>query len=299
MVAVGGSIARYRAVQRIQIIRQQRIGKLLVQVRQRAAGVAAEQRRFADTLSTVAALQSPAGGAVRPERGGALGSRLEAVARDSFAGLERSRNIHHKLEAREAKLSVALSGAKKAQERSTEQQIEASHLLNRLREAGELLEAQGDDEVNPLRGIERSPAELASGALCGDSGECLEGLFHPRLLLGVNPERVNAPSPEGAIQPLIDRHSPSETCPASFKTPRYPATPPTPLVREIVVAAELPSAAGTVEVAHSPQLGVSISLRTRSERTAASSRRSLQGIRESLKKERVRIASVDLVEEES
>jgi hypothetical protein len=53
MVSLHSTVARHRAVQRIQIVRQQRVGKLLVQVRQRAHAVATSQKRFSETLASV------------------------------------------------------------------------------------------------------------------------------------------------------------------------------------------------------------------------------------------------------
>jgi len=304
MVSLQSTVARHRAVQRIQIVRQQRVGKLLVQVRHRSHAVATSQKRFSETLATVAALKcgmTTKGGA---EMRSDLVPRLDKMVHEACSGLARTEVVQKKLVVRENYLSAVLGQAKKAEERGRESQIEASHTILRLRETAELAEVQSSDNVVGESII----------AFTGEDNSLVEEVVGPSIDFSLNKEPLSiihgkVPVFAEAISSASSQVSiqePSFVARFSEFTPQKPTIVrhlPSPIpsapIREVVITAELPDSSGSIEVAHSPQQGVTISLRTRNDSVTSSARRAFKGLRESLAEEGVRIAAIDLLDEEA
>jgi len=304
MVSLHSTVARHRAVQRIQIVRQQRVGKLLVQVRQRAHAVATSQKRFSETLATVAALKcgnaGKSGAALRSD----FAPRLDAMVHEACSGLAKTEIQKRKLVARENYLSLALGQAKRAQERGRESQIEASHTINRLRETADLAEVQASDELVRDGGItftdEASSLVDEVASPSKDFSAQNDYLSLNRQKGAISAEPINGIPLQSSTQEPTFAARPSESSPQKPTTVRHLPPPlPSAPIREVVVSAKLPGSSGTIEVAHSPQQGVTISLRTRTNSVTSSSRRAFQGLRDSLQREGVRIAAIDLLDEEA
>jgi hypothetical protein len=304
MVSLHSTVARHLAVQRIQIVRQQRVGKLLVQVRQRAHAVATSQKRFSETLATVAALKcgnaGKSGAALRSD----FAPRLDAMVHEACSGLAKTEIQKRKLVARENYLSLALGQAKRAQERGRESQIEASHTITRLRETADLSEVQARDEEVGYGGIAfiDEASSLVDEVASISNDFCIEkeylSLNHQKGAVSCEP--INGGALQSSIQEVTIAARQSESSPQKPTTVRHLPPPiPSASIREVVVSAKLPGSSGTIEVAHSPQQGVTISLRTRANSVTLSSRRAFQGLRDSLQQEGVRIAAIDLLDEEA
>jgi|GEM_PF-4647947 len=304
MVSLHSTVARHRAVQRIQIVRQQRVGKLLVQVRQRAHAVATSQKRFSETLATVAALKcgnaGKSGAALRSD----FAPRLDAMVHEACSGLAKTEIQKRKLVARENYLSLALGQAKKAQERGRESQIEASHTINRLRETADLAEVQASDELVRDGGITFTDE---ASSLVDEVASPSKDFPAENDYLSLNPQKgAISAEPINGIPLQISTQEPTFSARPSESSPQKPTTvrhlpPPLPSapIREVVVSAKLPGSSSSIEVAHSPQQGVTISLRTRTNSVTSSSRRAFQGLRDSLQREGVRIAAIDFLDEEA
>ena len=304
MVSLQSTVARHRAVQRIQIVRQQRVGKLLVQVRHRAHAVVTSQKRFSETLATVAALKGGMTAKSGAEMRSDLVPRLDKMVHEACSGLARTNVVQKNLVVRENYLSAALGQAKKAEERGRESQIEASHTILRLCETADLAEVQSSDDVVGDSII----------AFSAEDHSLVEEVVDPSIQFSLNNEHLSTVLEKGAVfaeaissaSSQVSIQEPIFVVRLSECAPQKPTIVrqlPSPLpsapIREVVITAELPGSSGSIEVAHSPQQGVTISLRTRNDSVTSSARRAFKGLRESLAEEGVRIAAIDLLDEEA
>lgn len=291
MRVVGGSIYRARLVQRAQSVRQRRIGGLLVSVRFEQRDIQKTRTGFQAVLSSIGAFQR------MPVSTGheILDRRLAEVAVTAEEALKGINNRDEQLSIREARLQRLLTVAERAVQRGVDREWAAAHEADRVRESVEVAESQsqeteGTDE--PLRASLVASTPLIAAVSESFGAERQNGPYARQeagwVAISPNPPPriVSTAGDDRRLQtPVARGHHPNHTH-------------ATMAVRQVVVEAALPQSAGSVEIVHVPEQGVSVRVSARGSGVAAVVRRSCRGIRDSLQREGVRVSAIDVVQDE-
>lgn len=284
-------IHRAQLVQRVQSVRQQRVGAILVSVRFQRQQVATRRQEFQEMLSTVGAFQRMP----TARNGEVFRQRLQQVAMTAREGLGTSQQRDDRLSVREERLHQLLRVAERAHDRGVERERCGMYDAARLRESSDVVELQGEegDVVGRVFQDERVDGVMETGQFGVGGGRfgseltttsIEDGIVAVAPLLSV---RAGVGSGDTLRQPLAAVRSHQPAAPSS-----------SPPIKEVVVEAPLPHSAGSVEIVHSLWHGVSVRVSARGAGAAAALRRSCQGIHNLLKTEQVRVSAIEVIEEE-
>lgn len=307
-MTIGQISTRGKTVARIQEARCRRIGRLIAQVRVRSRRIDQARAEFHAILATAEQISSHL--TRRWSDGGGLPSvmemskPLEGRVREgvvaAYEGLASVATRHYRIMGWEKRLQLLLAAAERARIRGVDQEVRAHLSLLRLREGIELANWQSQEDET-IKGIGSEQSELC---LTQKDQGCAFSEF-------VSLRRENSSDSWDLIRHVgggLSDHQGAESIGDEWqkkvREQRGRMTPAKgkPISTMIdpgdfIVSAPLPEVAGSVEIQHSADRGVTVRVNARRCSPTSESQDLREAIRSALISEKVRVVAIDFVDD--